>query len=66
MENFIIYELYYFLKIYIFENLLILNDYYYKYIANITFKQFSNDLLHYGFTILLKICAKETNEMIPF
>ena len=31
-----------------------LNGLYYKYIANITFKQLRNDILHFIFTILLK------------
>ena len=40
MKTAIAYEVFYFLKLLVFEDLLIFNGSYYKYIANTTFKQF--------------------------
>ena len=48
--------MFFFLKVYVFENLLIFNALYQKYIANITLL---NGVLHFSFTILLKKWALE-------
>ena len=49
------YEVFQFLKVYIFEDLLILNALYQKYIANTTNRKYKYDgVLHFGFTILFK------------
>ena len=41
MKAALAYEVFFFLKVYIFEDLLILNALYYKYTANVIFKQFT-------------------------
>ena len=46
------------MKIYVFEDLLILNVLFKKYIANITFKQFTKCCFIFGCTILFKKWAK--------
>ena len=66
MKTTIAYEVFYFfLKVYTFEELLILNSLYSKYIVNITFNQLLNGVLHFGFTILFLKCAKVKTKMIP-
>ena len=62
MKTAIAFEVFYFLKVYIFEELLILNVLYQKDIANITFKQFTKYCFTLCFIILFKKWAKKEED----
>ena len=66
MKAAIAYKVIYFLKVYIFKDLLILNALYQKYIANVTFKLFSKFVFQFGFKKLLKNGQKNKKKMIHF
>ena len=53
LQTYIAYEGLY-MKVYVFEDLLILNILYQRYIANLTFSNLLNCVLHFAFTISLK------------
>ena len=58
LQTYIAYEGLY-MKVYVFEDLLILNILYQRYIANLTFSNLLNCVLHFAFTIPLKKQAKK-------
>ena len=66
MKTSIAYEVFLFFEGILFENLLILNALYQKYVANITFKQFTKCYFTLWFYNFVKNLAKEKKKIIAF
>ena len=69
MNTAIAYEVFQGMKVYIFEDLLIFHALYYKYIANIIFKQFTKwcfTVWFHNFIKKIKKKKKKKNKTVPF